>query len=238
MPLATPSPVVAYSRHVVHSYALHSAVIAECLCCRSQQPFTFASTSDQVVCALCVHHLGAPKAERRDLDHIALWSRQYSAEVASHDTDTADAASAALTALTMITDLTARVAELTAVIGSGFTHSPTSDVRTLLESDVIHRAERNTELANRRIDRLMAVLWRIERLHRDGDKPGVCSCGKPIAQCAEYAAIEPERSALRTWESKNLALLRSGERHALPADHPDVAAAAGGGADPRGSRRR
>jgi hypothetical protein len=69
----------------------------------------------------------------------------------------------------------------------------------------------------------MAVLWRLDRLHHENDnKSGLCACGKPVTQCAELLALEPERQALREWERKNLALARGNKRHGLPAEHPEL----------------
>ena len=213
---------------MAHPYQLHVDVLAPCLCCTSPQPFHFTSSSDQVVCAFCVRHLGAEKAERRDRDHVALWAQMYSEEQNAHRGDMAAAEASTSIADATIATLTARVDQLTQVIASEFTTAPTGDARDLLETAVVKRAERNTELAARRIDRTMVVLWRLAQLHHDDDaRAGHCVCGKPVATCAESHALDPERQALRDWERKAVALLREGKRHGLPDEHPEVAAAAG-----------
>ena len=66
-----------------HSYPLHVAIDAECRCCRMVQPFRFASPTDQVVCAFCTRHFGGDKAEKRDADHVAMWSELYGEAVES-----------------------------------------------------------------------------------------------------------------------------------------------------------
>jgi uncharacterized membrane protein YgcG len=182
------------------------------------------------VCAFCVRHLGAEKAERRDRDHVALWAQLYGEEQEAHRADVAAAEASTNLSNATIATLTARVDQLTQVIASEYTAAPTGDARELLETAVVKRAERNTELAARRIDRTMAVLWRLAELHHDDDaRAGHCVCGKPVAKCVESHALDPERQALRDWERKAVALLREGKRHGLPDEHPDVVAASGAG---------
>jgi len=213
---------------VAHPYPLHIDVLVPCLCCVTPQPFHFTSVSDQVVCAFCVRHLGAEKAERRDRDHIGLWAEMYADEQESHRDDVAAAASSTARNEETIATLTARVEQLTQVIASEFTAAPTGNARDLLETAVVKRAERNTELAARRIDRTMAVLWRLAELHHDDPgTAGRCMCGKPVAKCSESHALDPERKPLAEWERKAVALLREGKRHGLPDEHPEVVAAAG-----------
>ena len=201
-----------------HAYELHVDVTAPCLCCLAPRAFRFASPSDQVVCAQCVNHLGSDKAERRDREHVQMWAdlhadQQVKFQVEVEALGAQLAAEAAATAA-----LQAQSDGLTAVVAGEFA---AGGVRDLLENDVVRRAERATELANRRNDRAMAVLWRLERLHHENDKNvGACACGKPVLKCQEFAAIEPERQALREWEKKNVALAAEGKRHGLPAEHP------------------
>jgi hypothetical protein len=223
---------------VAHPYPLHTDVLAPCLCCTSPQPFHFTSSSDQVVCAFCVRHLGAEKAERRDRDHVALWAVMYREEQAAHGTDVAAAEASTTLSDKTIATLTARVEQLTQVIASDYTAAPTGDARDLLETAVVKRAERNTELAARRVDRTMVVLWRLAQLHHDDTtRAGLCVCGKPVAKCAESHALDPERQALHDWERKAVALLREGKRHGLPVEHPEVVAASGATTrDPRARR--
>jgi hypothetical protein len=119
--------------------------------------------------------------------------------------------------------LTARVDELTNVVAGEFDRVPTGPVRSLLENEVVKRADKRAALEQRRNDRLMAAIWRVDRLHREGERdPLTCVCGTSLARCAEWQAVEPVRQALRDWEAKNLQLLQAGQRHALPDDHPDV----------------
>ena len=224
---------------MAHPYPLHTDVLAPCLCCTSPQPFHFTSSSDQVVCAFCVRHLGAEKAERRDRDHVALWAEMYREEQDAHRADvTAAEASTTINNETIAT-LTARVDQLTQVIANEYSAAPTGDARDLLETAVVKRAERNTELAARRTDRTMVVLWRLAQLHHDDPaRAGYCTCGKPVAKCAESHALDPERQALSDWERKAVSLLREGHRHGLPDEHPAVAASVGTKrVDPRQSRR-
>ena len=205
-----------------HAYALHVTVTAPCLCCRAPREFVFSSPSDQVVCGSCVNHLGSDKAERRDLEHVTMWERLHADLLFNHQDEVESLEATARADAEEITRLVAQVAQLTAVAAGEFAGTDDGGVRGLIENDVTKRAERNTELANRRIDRIMAVLWKFDRLHHENDKnPGHCACGKPIARCAESLALEPERQTLGDWERKNLALARDNKRHGLPAEHPE-----------------
>jgi hypothetical protein len=206
-----------------HDYALHTELEVTCLCCGSLQPFTFASASDQLVCSHCRTHLGDEKAVRRDRDHIALWSAIWEHERDARAEAVRQAATDAAAADTARSALEAKVAELSATVIGQFDAVPASGVREELQSDLVRRAERATELSNRRNDRMMAVLWRLGRLHHAAGA-GRCACGKPITECPEYRVLSAEEQALREWESKNVALAEAGSRHALPAEHPAVAA--------------
>ena len=210
-----------------HDYALHTELEARCLCCGSLQPFTFTSDSDQVVCAHCRSHLGPEKAERRDLAHIALWRGISEAQALTASAAAAQAEADAVESATRIAELEAKVAELSATVIGQFDLAPASGVREELQSDLVRRAERATELANRRTDRMMAVLWRLGVLHHAAGAAAVCSCGKPITGCPELRILNSEQQALREWEAKNVALAAAGSRHGLPQEHPAVTDAAG-----------
>lgn len=206
-----------------HRYPLHVDIDVECYCCRMLQPFRFSSPTDQVVCAFCSRHLGAAKAERRDTDHLTMWRDRYVEQIAAHrgvvDATAAERTSADAT----IAELRAQVRDLTGSIADGFDRSGLGTAKSLIENEIVRRAERKAELAHRVNDRIMAVLWLIGTLHRDDDAAGRrCSCGKSTAQCAEWNAVEPQRRAISDWEKLNLVLLSEGKRHGLPDDHPDV----------------
>lgn len=209
-----------------HPYPLHVAIDAECYCCRLVQPFRFSSSTDQVVCAFCSRHVGGEKAQKRDADHVAMWSERYGEAIEAHRLFVAEATAERLSAARALAQLRARVVELTASVADAFEGADLGDARGLVETEVTRRAERRTELAQRLTDRVMAALWRVERLHRDADAAGnSCTCGRPTATCAEWKAVEPQRSTLRDWENRNLGMLKGGDRHALPPEHPDVQAA-------------
>jgi len=211
---------------VPHAYELHVDVTAQCLCCLAPRTFHFSSPSDQVVCAQCVNHLGSDKSERRDREHVAMWADLLADQQVKHQLEVEGLAAELAEAAAAIAASQAEAAGLTAVVAGDFA---AGGVRELLENDVVRRADRATELANRRNDRAMAVLWRIERLHHEDDKNfGACACGKPVVKCPEFAAIEPERQTVRDWERKNVALAAEGKRSGLPSDHPDSKSAATG----------
>ncbi|TFD32256.1 hypothetical protein [Cryobacterium cryoconiti] len=208
---------------MTHPYPLHVAIRAQCFCCQSLQPFTFTSPTDQVVCASCLHHLGAEKAERRDAEHIKLWVGQYADQQENHRQFAEKSAVVDAAQQAVIDGLTAQVAELRDVVAGESDRTKSAGVRALLESDLVRRAERKTELAHRQLDWAMAVLWRVGQLHHAVEgKPLACVCGRTTAACAEGRAIDPQRQAVLDWERKNLTLLRAGSRHALPDDHPEV----------------
>jgi hypothetical protein len=207
-----------------HAYPLHTEVTAPCLCCRAPRSFRFSSPTDQVVCAACANHLGEAKAQRRDAEHVEMWASLYSVEQIDHRGDVSRLESSLADADESIAGLRDQVVQLTALAAADVAATPSGGVRALVENDVVRRAERNTELANRRTDRVMAALWRIDSLHHpQAADEKLCTCGKPGGKCAENLALEPERQALRDWERKNVALARAGSRHALPAGHPGIA---------------
>ena len=210
---------------MTHPYPLYVAIRAQCFCCQALQPFTFTSATDQVVCASCLHHLGSEKATRRDAEHIKLWVGQYADLQESHRQVAEKSAAGEAEQQAMIDGLAAQVAELRSVVAGESDRTKSAGVRALLESDLVRRAERKTELAHRQLDWAMAVLWRIGQLHHAVDgKPLTCVCGRTAAACAEGRAMDPQRQAVLDWEQKNLVLLRAGSRHALPDDHPAVGA--------------
>ena len=205
---------------VTHPYPLHTQLEVQCYCCRSQQSFIFTSPSDQVVCAHCRNHQGDAKVERRGEDHITLWSSIYDAKVAEFDALTVDAAAAAAANVATISSLTVEVAELKALVAGQFDRTEAGGVRDALQDDLVKRAERRGELVARRLDVAMAALWQLDQLHHeDPSNPAKCSCGKPITSCPESRALEPIRQALAEWEKRNVELLGSGQRHALPPQH-------------------
>lgn len=208
---------------MTHPYELHVDLLAPCFCCQARQPFNFTSASDQVVCSFCVRHLGAEKAERRDVEHLRLWAELFSDEQAMHRAYVATTKATIAELNATIVELTETVSELAALVAGQFDATPSAGVRGLLENDLVKRAERRTELASRQIDWAMAVIWRIGVLHHDDETtPRHCSCGRLLAGCAEGLAIDPVRTAMNDWEKKNALLLRDGKRNGLPADHPAV----------------
>ena len=212
---------------MTHDNPLHVDLLTQCWCCRSLQPFKFTSATDQVVCSFCVRHLGADRAEKRDQDHLRMWVEILVDERESHRTAVENLTGALAERDAALAGLTARVDELTNVIAGEFDRAPSGQVRSLLENEVVKRADKRAALEQRRNDRLMVALWRVDRLHRQAETdPLTCVCGQSLARCADWRAIEPVRQALRDWEAKNIQLLRAGRHHALPDDHPDVVQAA------------
>jgi hypothetical protein len=209
---------------VAHSYPLYVNVLAQCFCCQSLQPFHFTSATDQVVCGHCLRHLGPEKAEQRDAEHIKLWLAQFAAQQrVLQELETSTAAALAERDADLAA-LTAQVADLTGIVAGRFDRGPDAALRGLLETEVLKRAERKAELGQRRTDAAMAVLWEINRRHSvSSADPQHCGCGASAAACPDSRALSPVRQALGDWETKNLKLLAAGQRHALPAGHPDLA---------------
>ncbi len=206
-----------------HPYPLHDNVEAECRCCLASKPFTFRSPSDQVVCPACVHHLGSEKAARRDAEHLAMWSELFASERSAHEHSASAARASVAEKDAALLALRSQLEQLGDSIASQFERAPTGAARAMLDTEVLKRTERQTELAYRRLDRTMAALWRIDVMHHDNRaRPGHCVCGRATAGCAEGMAIDGERQELRGWENRNLQLLAAGKRHGLPAEHPAV----------------
>ncbi len=203
---------------MTHAHPLHVDVEVACLCCLAPQPFHFTSLSDQVVCLTCVHHIGAEKSERRDLEHVRLWAARWAIAQNAQREYTAETDALLIARDIELTALRDHVAELSAIVAGQFS-AGIDGVRVLLQNDLVKRAERNTELARRQIDWAMAGIWRIAALHHDA-AASKCSCGRSVGSCAESTAIDSLRQALGDWEKKNVLLLQGGRRHGLPADHP------------------
>lgn len=211
---------------MAHDNPLHVDLLTQCWCCQALQPFKFTSPTDQVVCSFCVRHLGSDRAEKRDQDHLKMWVETL--------VDERDANRSAVEKLNAVlaqndqelADLRAQVADLTNIVAGEFDRTPSGSVRSLLENDIVKRAEKKSALEQRRNDRAMVAIWRVNLLHREGEREALtCVCGASVARCDAWKAIEPVRQSLYDWETKNLGLLRQGLRHALPDDHPDVVAA-------------
>lgn len=206
-----------------HPYPLHTDVSAPCYCCRAVQPFRFLSASDQVVCTFCAKHQGSDKAERRDTEHVTMWLALFAEERDAYQQFVASTRLLEAENVELIALLKSQVSELSGAIADDFATVPASGARSVLENEVIRRAERNTELAHRRNDRAMAAIWLVASLHRDDTaKPVWCICGRPTSRCPEGLAIDSERQDLAAWEARNLELLRTGQRHGLPANHPAI----------------
>ena len=184
-----------------HAHPLHVDLQAECYCCRAMQPFRFTSPTDQVVCASCVAHQGSDKAERRDREHVALWARFFADERAAHGADVDRGRTDAEAARTEIAARDAQIAELSAGIVGEFDAAAEGGMRAKLEGDLVRRAERRTQLADRRLDALYGVLWRLDALHQgDPAKPGSCTCGRSLLACPEGRILDGERSAIEVRE--------------------------------------
>lgn len=212
-----------------HQHPLHADVEVRCLCCESLQHFVFASPTDQVVCTHCRRHLGDDKAGRRDREHVALWRGIVAERDAAAGAEADEAERAATEAAATIATLTSERDQLRAgaIDGSG---EAGAALRRDLEGELVRRAERATELTNRRLDRAMVALWRLQAFHHpDPRKPGACTCGRSLTACPESRTLEGVRQEMRDWETRNLALLRAGKRHGLPDEHPDVGASGAGG---------
>jgi hypothetical protein len=210
-----------------HGHPLHVDVDAPCLCCGSVQRFRFASASDQVVCGHCRSHLGADKAERRDLDHIALWRGILEAHDREARAAAEAAAEAAAAASESVARLTAERDQLSAGVLDGGSAAGVA-LRERLQGDLVRRAERATQLTARRVDKAMTALWRLQAFHHpDPRKPGSCMCGRSLPACGESRILEGQRQEMLDWERRNLELLRAGKRHGLPPEHPEVAGASG-----------
>jgi hypothetical protein len=206
---------------VAHAYPLYQDIDAQCLCCRAMQPFHFASAADQVVCSFCVRHTGPDRAERRDTEHVALWLDLYTELQDVHATYIADTTAELASRDQIIAERVAEVDELRELHAVRFDSTPRGGIRDVLENDLVKRAERKTELASRRTDRAMAVLWRLAQRHAvSATQPTQCGCGMSVALCPDRLALESMQSELAEWETRNVQRAEAGQRHALPPEHP------------------
>jgi hypothetical protein len=188
---------------VTHQYRLHEDILAECLCCRSRQPFHFDSASDQVVCTFCTRHIGSEKAERRDDDHVRLWSELYDEAQEMHRAFVAESERQGADKDTALVELQARVEELTGIVNGKFDQTRDGGVRGLLETELLKRAERRTELESRRTARAMQVLAQLAARHGASEQnPLRCHCGKPVVDCTDLAALGPMRQEIADWEAR------------------------------------
>jgi len=170
---------------------------------------------------LCLHHLGAEKAERRDAEHVELWLGQFAEQQDKHRRFAEKAQASDAEKDAVIARLTGQVDELRKLTARDFEHAPGPELRGILETDLVKRAERRAELAQHQIDWAMAVLWRLGTLHHgDETTPRLCSCGRQVTACAELRALESQHQAVLDWQTRNLRMLHAGKRHGLPADHP------------------
>jgi len=214
---------------VAHDNPLHVDLLTQCWCCQALQPFKFTSPTDQVVCSFCVRHLGSDRAEKRDQDHVRMWVQTLVDERASNRSAVEQLNATLAENDTTLAELRTQVAELTSIVGGEFDRTPSGPVRSLLENDIVKRAEKKSALEQRRTDRVMVAIWRVNLLHRDSDGDALtCVCGASVARCDAWKAIEPVRRSLSDWETKNITLARQGQRHALPDDHPEVVSGARG----------
>jgi hypothetical protein len=189
---------------VTHQYRLHEDLLAECLCCHAQQPFHFESSSQQVVCTFCTRHIGTEKAERRDADHVRLWSEMYTDALETHQRFVAESERVMAEKDAAIRELEERVTELTSLVAGQFDQTQTGGVRSVLQTELLKRAERRTELESRRTARAMRVLAQLAVLHRSSeDDPLRCACGRSVVECAERAAIEPLGRDIAEWDSRS-----------------------------------
>ena len=205
-----------------HQHPLHVDVDVRCLCCASVQRFRFGSPSDQVVCEHCRTHLGDEKAVRRDREHVALWRGILD----RHDAEAESAASAATLAVDAAAAALARASAERDQLRTGAIDGDSvvgAELRDSLQDDLVRRAERATALTARRVDKAMVALWRLQAFHHpDARKPGTCSCGRSLTVCGESRVLEAQRQDMLDWERRQLVLLRAGERHGLPPEHPEV----------------
>ncbi|WP_286329006.1 hypothetical protein [Agromyces marinus] len=135
----------------------------------------------------------------------------------------AAAAASASESADLVARLTAERDQLRAGVLDGATEAGAA-LRDGLRDDRVRRAERATRLTAKRVDTAMVALWRLQAFHHpDPKRTGSCTCGRTLPACGESRILEGVRQEMLDWERRNLDLLRAGERHGLPPEHPDVA---------------
>lgn len=199
---------------------LYNPVTWPCSCCGLDRTFTFTSQSDQAVCNLCQRH--GQDSDRRVTLHRDWW-REYTAGLrADHAAAAASWHSAANALEAKIVERDRMLADMRSVALRGYEQTPLGGIKAWLQDGVVLDAESKMRGAYRSRDKVMYTVWRLDRLHREADKPDMCSCGERAERCKELKALAPVTEALDKWETKQIELLQKGLQHNLPREHPEV----------------
>ncbi|PWJ25488.1 hypothetical protein ATK17_1615 [Branchiibius hedensis] len=208
---------------------LHRPVTTDCRCCGLPREFIFKSTTDQVVCDLCLRHQGDQTARvlRRDQQHKNWWA-EYLDQLRQERTDVVenlDARHAAkVEALTQ--ELNAerlRASAMEAAVKDGFKQvNPV--VAVWLDQVAIAAEREQKEKAHRFIAVLLRVLWYIDQNHHtpENSDDRDCSCGVRADKCLDFSALASIRSRLYEWEANETARAKLGQHNELPRDHPEA----------------
>ena len=199
---------------------LHVPVEIPCRCCGLRDTFTLRSQSDQVVCTRCRRH---PQDDKRRMElHRDWWIEHERALLAVHAAESAGWRDAASELERKINERDQRLEDMRSVAVRGYESTPLGGIKSWLQDGIVLAAESKMRNAYRSRDRLMGTIWRLDQLHQESKVQRVCSCGKKIDQCREFAALAPLIDFLHKWEAKQLEFLERGFEHNLPREHPEV----------------
>lgn len=192
-----------------------------CNCCGLPKAIYMDAPSAQQVCDPCKAH------HSRDLQKIIIlhrdWYVEYTREVAARYQDVvSNLRQKGAADEERIAELESKIKDLREVIDRDYNDAPLGPLRTWVQSQAVVAAESRMSRAYRSRDTVMAGIWRLDQLHKDGKNQDTCACTKPAARCRDRAALTPLLKALTTWEDREFERLKVGKDHGLPNDHPEV----------------
>lgn len=177
--------------------------------------------SAQQVCDPCKQHNSRDLQQNINL-HRQWWLEYTSEAVHRHNSLVSGLRRQVQDAQGTAADLEGKLADLNAVVIRDYRDAPLGDLQTWIQSEAVKAAESRVRGAYKSRDYMMASIWRLDQLHKNGRTRGTCACGKPEGKCPDRAALTPVLNALTTWENRELDRLKVGKDHGLPAEHPKV----------------
>jgi len=199
---------------------LYYSTMWPCSCCGLDREFVFMSQSDQTICASCRRH--GQDADKRNLLHRNWWMQFNRQQIAAHAKVVDDWREAVKGQKEQIAARDIQIADLKAVVLDNYDKTALGEIQGWLQSQVVQQAEERMRGAYRSRDRVMGAIWRLDRLHSDAKKAGMCTCGKTALQCKERVALDPVLKTLDGWEAKQIELVKKDLEHHLPQEHPEV----------------
>jgi hypothetical protein len=195
--------------------------VITCACCGLPNEIYLDSPSAQRVCDRCkMHNTGDwhPVAELHTawvVDYRLEQDKMRLEELDQHRR-TSYAKDVEIKALSLRTE------EAAAVIANDYVSSPVGHLQDWLRSEVVQKADRRVSAAYRARDSAMAVLWRLDQMHKQRPDGKTCTCGKPTTACREFKALDEFAASLDKWEDREIARLKKNMSTGLPPEHPEL----------------